>query len=53
MYKQVLTYFFRVRLWSQEETLEQRFATNDKIDEDLRAELPLKHIWTISAKESD
>lgn len=43
--------FFRVRLWSQKELLEQLFACYDKLDEDLRAELPLKRVWTVAAQE--
>ena len=43
--------FFRVRLWSQKDLLEHLFANYDRLDEDLRAELPLKRIWTVAAQE--
>ena len=45
--------FFKVRLWSQKELLEQLFAHYDRLDEDLRAELPLKRIWTVAAQDDD
>lgn len=51
VYKALATRFFRIRLWSQKDLLEQLFATYDKLDEDLKAELPLKHIWTVAAQE--
>jgi len=37
--------FFRVRLWDQDSLLEQLFLHYDKLDEDIRAELPLKRVW--------
>ena len=40
--------YFKLRLWDQEELLEALFADYDRLDEDLRAELPLKKIWTVA-----
>lgn len=40
--------FFRVRLWSQSELLDALYAVYDKLDPDLRAELPLKRIWAVA-----
>lgn len=51
--KQLATSFFRVRLWTQKELLEQLFAHYDHLDEDLKAELPLKRIWTVAAQEDE
>jgi restriction system protein len=51
--KELAASFFRVRLWSQKELLEQLFAHYDQLDEDLRAELPLKRIWTVAAQEEE
>ena len=51
--KELAASFFRVRLWSQNELLEALFATYDRLDDDLKAELPLKRIWTIAAQEQD
>jgi len=45
--KELAPSFFRVRLWTQKELLEQLFIHYDKLDEDLKAELPLKRIWTV------
>ena len=39
------TQFFRVRLWDQDSLIDQIFEHYDKLDEDTRAELPLKRIW--------
>lgn len=49
--KELAASFFTVRLWTQKELLEQLFANYDKLDEDLKAELPLKRIWTVAAQE--
>lgn len=49
--KELAASFFRVRLWTQKELLEQLFVHYEHLDEDLKAELPLKRIWTIAAKE--
>jgi restriction system protein len=50
VHKELATSFFKVRLWSRKELLEQLFAHYDELDEDLRAELPLKRIWTVAAQ---
>jgi restriction system protein len=42
-----------VRLWTQKELLEQLFTHYDHLDEDLKAELPLKRIWTVAAQEEE
>jgi restriction system protein len=51
--KELAQSFFKIRLWSQKELLEQLFLNYDKLDEDLRAELPLKRIWTVAAQEEE
>lgn len=45
--------FFRVRLWDQQTLIEELVTHYDRLDEDLRAELPLKRIWTVAADEED
>jgi len=47
--KELAQSFFKVRLWSQLELLEALFATYDQLDADLKAEIPLKRIWTVTA----
>lgn len=51
--KDMASSFFRVRLWSQKELLEALFANYDRLDEELRAELPLKRIWTVTSQNDD
>lgn len=49
--RQTAATFFGVRLWSQKELLEALFASYDQLDEELRAELPLKRIWTVTTQD--
>lgn len=49
--KEKAAQFFRVRLWDQDILIDQILANYDKLSDDLRAELPLKRIWTVA--ESD
>jgi restriction system protein len=51
--KELASTFFRVRLWTQKELLESLFSHYDQLDEDLRAELPLKRIWTVAAQDDE
>lgn len=51
--KELATSFFRVRLWTQKELLEALFAHYDHLDDDLKAELPLKRIWTVAVQEDE
>ena len=53
VHKEVSPSFFTVRLWTQKELLEQLFAHYDQLDEDLKAELPLKRIWTVAAQDEE
>ncbi|WP_083920978.1 restriction endonuclease [Hahella ganghwensis] len=46
--KELASSFFLVRLWTQQDLLEQLFQYYDKLDEEIKAELPLKRIWTIA-----
>lgn len=51
--KELAASFFKVRLWTQKELLEQLFAHYADLDEDLRAELPLKRIWSVAAPDEE
>ena len=53
VFREMAGSFFKIRLWSQKELLEALFANYDKLDEDLKAELPLKRIWTVAAQDED
>jgi restriction system protein len=46
--REVPVQFFKVRLWNQEDLVAQLLANYSKLDEDIRLELPLKQIWTLS-----
>jgi restriction system protein len=49
--KELAGSFFKMRLWSQNELLEQLFRHYEQLDEDIRAELPLKRVWMVAAQE--
>lgn len=51
--KELASSFFNVRLWTQKELLEALFAVYDKLDEDIKAEIPLKRIWTVAIQEEE
>lgn len=51
--KELAASFFRVRLWTQKELLEALFAHYDNLEDDLKAELPLKRIWTVAVQEEE
>ena len=46
--KDLATTFFRLRLWSATELFEALFANYDRLDAEIKAELPLKQIWTLA-----
>ncbi|MGO1394193.1 MAG: restriction endonuclease [Halomonas sp.] len=45
--KDMASSFFRLRLWSQDDLLDELFAVYDKLDDELKAQLPLKRVWTV------
>jgi restriction system protein len=47
--KEVASQFFRVRLWEQNTIIKELLENYDKLDDDLKAELPLKRIWTLAS----
>jgi len=53
VFKDMAQSFFKVRLWTRKELLEALFENYDRLDEDLKAELPLKRIWTVAAQEEE
>ena len=46
-------HFFAVRLWDQDDLIRELLACYEKLDADLRAELPLKRIWIVNPAEGD
>jgi restriction system protein len=51
--REIPSQFFRVRLWDQEDLIDQLLSAYDKLPEDLRAEIPLKRVWTIAAQDDE
>lgn len=51
--KELAPSFFKVRLWSQNELLEALFSNYDRLDDELKAELPLKRFWMVAAQDED
>jgi len=45
--KEMAGSFFRLRLWSQDDLLKELFSVYDKLDDELKAQLPLKRVWTV------
>jgi restriction system protein len=50
--KEIASQFFRVRLWDQDTLINALLEHYHHLDEDLRAELPLKRIWTTASQEA-
>lgn len=48
VYKEVPMKFFKVRLWNQNDLIEQILANYENLAQEIKAELPFKRIWTIS-----
>lgn len=49
--QQLPAQFFRVRLWDQEALINEILENYDKLDADIRADLPLKQIWSLALPE--
>jgi len=45
--------FFKVRMWDQNDLIDQFLAVYDKLDDDLRAEIPLKRIWAVAMPDEE
>jgi restriction system protein len=45
--------YFKIRLWDQEALLTALFANYELLDEELRAELPLKRVWAVAPRGVD
>lgn len=49
--KELASSFFCLRLWNQNDLLDQLFSYYDRLDESIKSELPLKRIWTAALAE--
>ncbi len=46
--KEEASQFFRVRLWDRDDLIDQLLDCYDRLDAEVRAELPLKKVWMLS-----
>lgn len=44
--------FFNVRLWDANDLIDELLAVYDNLDADVRAQIPLKRVWTLAASDS-
>jgi restriction system protein len=51
--KETAQHFFRVRLWNADDLISQILEHYDQLDEEIRAEIPLKRIWMVAAQEEE
>jgi len=51
--KEEANQFFRVRLWDQDNLIDQLLKHYDQLDDDLKADIPLKRIWTITTPDTN
>ncbi len=51
--KEIANQFFRVRLWDREALMGEISSHYDDLPDELRAELPLKRIWTLAAEQQE
>lgn len=49
--REIVSQFFRVRLWDQDALIKELLDNYSQPDEDLRAEIPLKRIWTVATQD--
>jgi restriction system protein len=45
--------YFRLRLWDQKELIEQILAHYPDLEPEIRADLPLKRIWTVASSDEE
>lgn len=51
--REIPSQFFKVRLWDRNTLIDQLLAHYDQLHLELKAELPLKRVWTIAPEEPD
>lgn len=45
--------YFRIRLWGRKELIDNLLAVYDQLPEDIRAELPLRRLWSLVVEDED
>ncbi len=51
--KEIPAQFFRVRLWDQNAIINELLQHYDSLDEDIKAEIPLKRMWSLAVSEDN
>jgi restriction system protein len=51
--KEIPNQFFRVRLWDQNSIINELLQHYDSLDEDIKAEIPLKRMWALAISEDE
>ena len=51
--KEIPNQFFRVRLWDQNAIINELLQHYDSLDEDIKAEIPLKRMWALAISEDE
>ena len=51
--KEKPNHFFKVRLWGQKELIKEFLLNYDRLDDEIKTEIPLKRIWALSVTEDD
>lgn len=46
--KEIPKQFFKVRIWGQKEIIQELVSNYDALDDEIKAEIPLKRIWSLS-----
>lgn len=49
--KEIANQFFKIRLWDQQEIINQLLAHYEELDEEIKVELPLKRVWVLGVGE--
>jgi len=51
--KEEAAQFFKVRLWDRDDLIRHLLIQYNNLDDELKADLPLKRIWTVATSESE
>ncbi len=49
--KELAPQFFELRLWSQNELIDELLQVYDRLDGEIRSEIPLRRVWMVAAQE--
>ena len=53
VHKDMAPSYFKVRLWTKQDVLENLFQYYEKLDVDIRSELPLKRVWMVAQQDAE